>query len=110
MMYHNRISARISTHALREEGDRDHGAGWGRRRISTHALREEGDRPRRPTPRGYPGFLPTPSARRATLSGVFGRAGAAISTHALREEGDTETSLNSVHSAISTHALREEGD
>ena len=59
----------ISTHALREEGDKDVvDVGSDTVLISTHALREEGDRgaiktcPRRGT------FLPTPSARRATQS------------------------------------------
>ena len=56
-------------------------------------------------------FLPTPSARRATLPPPGRSPPAAISTHALREEGDTI--LNGKRSptgAISTHALREEGD
>ena len=60
------LCIRISTHALREEGDRPAKA---RRRvlhlISTHALREEGDR---------------------ALERF--QALALISTHALREEGD----------------------
>ena len=125
---------KISTHALREEGDgavRDHPGGvrdfyprpprGGRHRknpkkyrksiISTHALREEGDRQPGgttccgirflPTPSarratlameaGFPrheGFLPTPSARRATRWGYMVYDMEQISTHALREEGD----------------------
>ena len=58
-----------------------------------------------------PGFLPTPSARRAT--GVAGRIVKMqfISTHALREEGDQNTDAGDVRvKNISTHALREEGD
>ena len=56
----------ISTHALREEGDRPPKTAKPKLCISTHALREEGDhiglcRDRRDVP-----FLPTPSARRAT--------------------------------------------
>ena len=35
-----------------------------------------------------PKFLPTPSARRATLAAITERVAAIISTHALREEGD----------------------
>ena len=38
--------------------------------ISTHALREEGDRRSRPGASSSRPFLPTPSARRATQSGV----------------------------------------
>ena len=79
----------ISTHALREEGDLTPAGSSSRGRISTHALREEGDgfllvegflypnfyprpprggrRACRPITRTLPcGFLPTPSARRAT--------------------------------------------
>ena len=123
--------------------------------ISTHALREEGDgvrcRRSRTISNFYPrpprggrridgrigfaliiAFLPTPSARRATLivsdelvligisthalreegdddlPGLYSRMG--ISTHALREEGDQVTVLCSLAGLISTHALREEGD
>ena len=59
----------ISTHALREEGDRSNQRPDGHRAgISTHALREEGD-DRMVAPCGVPPvFLPTPSARRATGS------------------------------------------
>ena len=60
----------------------------GRMKISTHALREEGDEARcirfsRPSR-----FLPTPSARRATANSLPGHCRGYISTHALREEGD----------------------
>ena len=55
-------------------------------------------------------FLPTPSARRATLSMRAGVPSGTISTHALREEGDREERLNDKCPKISTHALREEGD
>ena len=79
----------ISTHALREEGDRERRLWRKPGGISTHALREEGDciifhfsckqfvflptpSARRATwcgPSRYPRdqFLPTPSARRATI-------------------------------------------
>ena len=56
----------ISTHALREEGDRPPVGAGERGKISTHALREEGDA-------YHPVHLPPKCA---------------ISTHALREEGD----------------------
>ena len=100
----------ISTHALREEGDRDRQHHGPPHRISTHALREEGDfatanlrnrisyfYPRPPrggrplaadTPLQAPVFLPTPSARRATCSIRWAVHFYRISTHALREEGD----------------------
>ena len=101
---------RISTHALREEGDAPAAGVAALIVISTHALREEGDLYQYPTPdltdisthalreEGDPAgssrsshkarFLPTPSARRATdFFNVF-TAVFVISTHALREEGD----------------------
>ena len=127
---------RISTHALREEGDKvPFGYIAITHFISTHALREEGDACR-PITRPRPcGFLPTPSARRATRDHQTGRAKGGedfyprpprggrrgrgikvcdewkISTHALREEGDQRFGrLVVLGPAISTHALREEGD
>ena len=57
-------------------------------KISTHALREEGDRSDPPFCFCFHKFLPTPSARRATLVKPAVGAPFAISTHALREEGD----------------------
>ena len=82
----------------------------GRARISIHALREEGDYSADPSstdssnfyprpPRGgrrssfwtsgtRPRFLSTPSARRATAFGENNPQGIQISIHALREEGD----------------------
>ena len=123
--------------------------------ISIHALREEGDHrgssqnPKvadfypRPPRGGRPdaadiglcrrGFLSTPSARRATRSGLMCFFTVCISIHALREEGDLlddRTGFGQVHfyprpprggrpecsgraslfSGISIHALREEGD
>ena len=101
----------ISIHALREEGDRT-GFPLSRicSRISIHALREEGDRQlvngrvrlalfqstpsaRRATGTGVKVacaslFQSTPSARRATKYAFDGLAELKISIHALREEGD----------------------
>ena len=57
-------------------------------RISTHALREEGDSPGPTRAPCENIFLPTPSARRATDDGTLTWQGSQISTHALREEGD----------------------
>ena len=80
--------------------------------ISTHALREEGDRKPGTLKSDYLPFLPTPSARRATLPRHPERfTGESISTHALREEGDVASAVPFAASGpISTHALREEGD
>ena len=65
-------SNEISTHALREEGDRRISRYERQvRGISTHALREEGDCRSRSTIWSGRRFLPTPSARRAT--GADGR-------------------------------------
>ena len=59
--------------------------------ISTHALREEGDATYGADVSDVPTFLPTPSARRATINvqTAFGIS-YVISTHALREEGDSK--------------------
>ena len=56
----------ISTHALREEGDRGLGVPIDLLHISTHALREEGDAASVRGRQHHGQFLPTPSARRAT--------------------------------------------
>ena len=59
----------ISTHALREEGDKPgRSARWTTKPISTHALREEGDPADALVYAQCYKFLPTPSARRATGS------------------------------------------
>ena len=124
----------ISTHALREEGDYSSTTVVGGfEAISTHALREEGDVGTILPSAARALFLPTPSARRATLQSDLFKAHPAISTHALREEGDgvgtaacggltlflpTPSArratyagrLSGAGAAISTHALREEGD
>ena len=57
---------RISTHALREEGDGRTHDRTRRHRISTHALREEGDANSLRFSLNAFIFLPTPSVRRAT--------------------------------------------
>ena len=56
------------------------------------------------------GFLPTPSARRATQGECLPHLVDRISTHALREEGDRVFLPCQLGRPISTHALREEGD
>ena len=55
-------------------------------------------------------FLPTPSARRATLRRPGVQLGLGISTHTLREEGDGQGGNVDFLFQISTHTLREEGD
>ena len=124
---------RISIHALREEGDTSCGTTapkrcdfyprpprGGRRtglygemsaaEISIHALREEGDTNGLVAfANGYI-FLSTPSARRATATGISIGNTTYISIHALREEGDDHPQLSPYHPQISIHALREEGD
>ena len=79
-------------------------------RISTHALREEGDSRWRRCRNATTAFLPTPSARRATSVGRQIVIDITISTHALREEGDQPAVTGFIDLLISTHALREEGD
>ena len=78
----------ISTHALREEGDLVILAISSDSFISTHALREEGDHWQSWLYRFRYLFLPTPSARRATVIRLKSFPVFLISTHALREEGD----------------------
>ena len=126
------MPSRISTHALREEGD-------GRRSRASACRCYFYPRPPRggrPIPWVYgmdvKKFLPTPSARRATTLACRAIEGNPISTHALREEGDHRRRSSSYSSGflptpsarratqtlalliflreISTHALREEGD
>ena len=106
-----RASAKISIHALREEGD-----GFvvdlcvfGFAFLSTPSARRATFAFARSQVH-LCGFLSTPSARRAT----DGRPGIHqvryISIHALREEGDLIVLSPIKHSCISIHALREEGD
>ena len=100
----------ISTHALREEGDRFPPSGRRYIAISTHALREEGDKSGLTCEKSIVIFLPTPSARRATQKTGRRLVEGKISTHALREEGDVRCTGRFPQHFISTHALREEGD
>ncbi len=55
-------------------------------------------------------FLSTPSARRATPKLSMKPTATTISIHALREEGDPKCPLWAPRRVISIHALREEGD
>ena len=124
----------ISTHALREEGDRKADrptAGrenfyprpprGGRPRvlrprrhrpaISTHALREEGDKTITVVLDDNALFLPTPSARRATRTTRRDNRPALrfLPTPSARR-ATVLLAHQLVHVLISTHALREEGD
>ncbi len=78
--------------------------------ISIHALREEGDL--RSDPKGTRNFLflSTPSVRRATCQNSHLLIFSLISIHALREEGDGGAAAANGKDGISIHALREEGD
>ena len=101
--------------------------------ISIHALREEGDLRILCAGVLQPGFLSTPSARRATLITIQFQKYHLISIHALREEGDCghlafllsfgdfyprpprggrlmHLGFTVQAADISIHALREEGD
>ena len=126
-------SAKISIHALREEGDVGGDPALGLFGISIHALREEGDLSPYGAAHEHQDFYPRPPRggrpdRFPPLSQTGG-----ISIHALREEGDTVSGYTkaqvlkflSTPSArratcmrqeqnssicISIHALREEGD
>ena len=68
--------------------------------ISTHALREEGDSLISFRLTSAILFLPTPSARRATLPRFRLETIRYISTHALREEGDQGTPEDTRQAAI----------
>ena len=105
-----RITADISTHALREEGDKCRLAISPLRILflPTPSARRATSKPLRATL--YEIFLPTPSARRATRSSFRCIVCPDISTHALREEGDEVGDVGFTLWDISTHALREEGD
>ena len=83
---------------------------WMPARISIHALREEGDVTDCYTRIKDGQFLSTPSARRATNYRHLILAAQNISIHALREEGDIGIVLEATGLEISIHALREEGD
>ena len=82
-------AARISIHALREEGDQLH-AGAVHRPHDFYPRPPRGGRPRMMTAHrpSFP-FLSTPSARRATWRSSSAIVFFEISIHALREEGDT---------------------
>ena len=78
--------------------------------ISTHALREEGDRKGHNIQIILCYFYPRPPRGGRRESGTLESRAGWISTHALREEGDDDTYICSACGYISTHALREEGD
>ena len=103
--------AKISIHALREEGDvEEYNALVHRLDISIHALREEGDKSAMRYGVPYQDFYPRPPRGGRLLETAAPSLELRISIHALREEGDVVTlELISAYS-ISIHALREEGD
>ena len=80
-------------------------------RISTHALREEGDALAVVRALGVrPDFYPRPPRGGRPQGALVGPGEVEISTHALREEGDVKGHRATAMQHISTHALREEGD
>ena len=123
----------ISTHALREKGDRVRNIPHSSGNISTHALREKGDPSSYRAPTLAKVFLPTPSARRATLRASSDRfrplnfyprppregrpvlaavaitSGRFLPTPSARR-ATPYCATHTVAVAISTHALREKGD
>ena len=79
--------------------------------ISIHALREEGDLQEAAADLGGKLFLSTPSARRATVDGVFKVFPCLfLSTPSARRATARATIHRYGRLAISIHALREEGD
>ena len=80
-------------------------------KISTHALREEGDMIAANNICAVARFLPTPSARRATLSAWCQPPGQQfLPTPSARRATFRMLCWLLITLAISTHALREEGD
>ena len=79
---------KISTHALREEGDGCNRLPDRRWAISTHALREEGDVIAFTNQNQFINFYPRPPRGGRPGDGNQGLGKYVISTHALREEGD----------------------
>ena len=79
-------------------------------KISIHALREEGDIPdtEKTVPQGN--FYPRPPRGGRLASNIEVEILRRISIHALREEGDIGVPGASMFKPISIHALREEGD
>ena len=125
-------SAKISIHALREEGDVGGDPALGLFGISIHALREEGDEegPKvfrlktnfypRPPRGGRPltvrlsalprSFLSTPSARRATSASLPCRSPARFLSTPSARRATVAVVRVCFALEISIHALREEGD
>ena len=102
---------RISTHALRMEGDVMRGEvkdQFGL--ISTHALRMEGDHEARDAALTILQFLPTPSAWRATIPLHNLSAGIQFLPTPSAWRATYPQFDEAKHVVISTHALRMEGD
>ena len=78
----------ISIHALREEGDKHHPAGYPSGSDFYPRPPRGGRQLRKSSRSGWKKFLSTPSARRATYALQFLVVRVDISIHALREEGD----------------------
>ena len=110
-MAQSKHDARISIHALREEGDISSSTAGIKlsQFLSTPSARRA--TPHWPRYASRKKFLSTPSARRATSAAPAKSPPRVISIHALREEGDALVRDAGFHTRdISIHALREEGD
>ena len=103
-------SAKISIHALREEGDVGGDPALGLFGISIHALREEGDLSPYGAAHEHQDFYPRPPRGGRLLKNGCAFVSMNISIHALREEGDRSSTTKAPTGTISIHALREEGD
>ena len=84
---------KISTHALREEGDMDDFVVLAPTKISTHALREEGDNQTDSFSACPMDFYPRPPRGGRQFCQAFAAVQSRISTHALREEGDSKCAI-----------------
>ena len=105
-------SVGISIHALREEGDSvlDLKVPF-IAPISIHALREEGDLFCEPLKSSFGHFYPRPPRGGRLITSLPQKYPPGISIHALREEGDVWPGFKCLpYRVISIHALREEGD
>ena len=79
-------------------------------RISTHALRMEGDYYEAKEVLEHDDFYPRPPHGGRRYTDISSPCAFRISTHALRMEGDPIRYYKRQGSDISTHALRMEGD
>ena len=104
------VSADISIHSLRMEGDNAKQFIYSTCIISIHSLRMEGDPVFHICLRNQCVFQSTPSAWRETFNRTAFWTFDGISIHSLRMEGDAGTAALLKEEIISIHSLRMEGD